>query len=76
MVKIYLTTITDNIATLLCYPNGVKDESFYINIDLKSKKMLNEEFRNDAYAIHAMWKIIHEYELTGVIPSESIAIWS
>lgn len=76
MVKIYLTTITDNIVTLLCYPNGVKDESFYVKIDLESKKMIDEEFKNDAYAIHAMWKIIHEYETTGIIPLESTAIWS
>jgi hypothetical protein len=77
MVKINLLSLKQNIATILCFPEGRKENQFTMVIDVQNQAIINNSLnkKGNAYAIHAAWKMYDEFLKTGTLPESATAIW-
>jgi hypothetical protein len=77
MVKIKLISLKQNIATVLCFPEGKEDAQFTMVLDVQKQAIINNSLnkKGNAYAIHAAWKMYDEYLEKGTLPDTATAIW-
>jgi hypothetical protein len=77
MVKISLISLKQNVATILCFPEGKEENQFTMVIDVQNQTIIKNSLnkKGNAYAIHAAWKMYDEYLEKGTLPDTTTAIW-
>lgn len=77
MVTIRLLSFQNNIAKIVCFPEGKETEEFYLTLDLEQNTIVENSLNKNgsAYVIHAAWKMFDEYNHTGNLPQTTSVAW-
>lgn len=76
MVEVFLEKEEGTIATIRCIPEQDVKRMFYMTIDVKKRKIIENSLgRNTAYSQHASYRMFEEYKETGKISKHTIAMW-
>ena len=76
MVEIFLENKNGTIAAIRCVPEQDDKRTFYMTIDVKERKILENSLgKNTAYSQHASYRMYEEYRESQTIPKYTIAMW-
>lgn len=77
MVKIELISFENNIATIICFPEGEENNKFFLKLDMEHQVIIENSLnkKGNSYAVHAAWKMYDIYKETGILPSSATTIW-